>query len=93
MRKFNKTRVTTSVAIKAEPGTIMALLLVAPTNDADILLYDDVDSAHGTVLLQASALNGTSAFIDLSGLGGVKAGTGIYADITGTNAIAYVWFE
>jgi len=93
MNKFNVEQVSADAVVKAKPATIMAVLLTAPTNDADIVLYDNTSAASGTKAIQISALNGTTSFVDLAKLGGIKCLLGIYADITGTNAACTVWYE
>jgi hypothetical protein len=91
--KYNITRVTGDVAIKASAGHLWAVYLTDGTEDADIIIYDDPDSANGTELLEVSVLNGTSRLINLRELGGRSAPLGLYANITGANAVALVWWE
>lgn len=91
--RFNIALVTADAAVKASAGHLWAVLLTCQGADVDVVIYDDPDSADGTKLLQLSALNGTTEFVDLTRLGGRKAATGLYADVTGTGVQCYVWYE
>jgi hypothetical protein len=95
----NPTRVTQPVAIKASPGKIWAIQLDGGSAASSLILYNDIDSAHGTVLwsvvapcITSTASEASSVFINLLDLGGIDASVGIYAELAGTNAIAYVWW-
>lgn len=86
--------VTADAAVLAAAGTIWAVLLTAPSADSDIILYDNASAASGTAVFQASALNGTSTpFYSFKDVGGIPVANGIYADITGSGAQCYVWFD
>ncbi len=91
--KFNVTRLAATGVIVANATNLWGVLLTAPTNDADIKIYDDPDSANGTVLLDVSVLNGSSFFLNLKDIGGRGALTGLWGVLTGTNAVAYIWYS
>jgi len=81
-------------AIMATPGYFFGVLLRTDgTNEATIALYDDPDSADGTVLA-AFGVPGA----DLARYWEAPCGTpiwcshGIWADVTGTDAKYYVYY-
>ena len=95
----NPTRVTTSVAIKASPGKLWAVQLEGGTA-ASSLDFKNATTDTGTVLFGVTApftdddaSAQSTVFIDLTPLGGIDFATGIYAKLTGANAIGYVWFS
>ena len=96
----NPTRVTQSVAIKASPGKIWAVQLDGGTDASSLLFYNDIDSAHGTVLYSivapcvvANNSEASSVCVSWLELGGIDASVGMWAELTGTAAIGYVWFS
>ncbi len=91
--KYNITRLAATGVIVANATNMWGVVLTAPTNDADLKIYDDPDSANGTVLLDVSVLNGSSVMINLTDFGGRGAAQGLWGVLTGTNAIAYVWYS
>lgn len=96
----NPTRVTTPVAIKAAPGKIWAILLEGGAAASSVDIYNDIDSANGDILIGltapftgSNASSQSSVFLNLLDLGGIDFSTGMWAELAGTNAIAYVWFS
>ena len=96
----NPTRVTQPVAIKASPGKIWALALEGGTAASSMDIYNDIDSAHGDILIgitapftddDASAQS--TVFISFLEVGGVDFSVGMWAELAGSNAIGYVWFS
>ncbi len=97
----NLTRVTADAAITGLSGKrVWAIELYGTTDAAKILLYDAA-SATGTEVYglvapftDSDASAAESVFRDFTPLGGIPfPNTGIYADITGTGAVAYVWWS
>ncbi len=91
--KYQMTLVTADAAIKDDVGHIWAVLITSQSGDSDIVFHDHASSASGDKLMQLSCLNSTTEFADFTSLGGIPASTGIYADITGTGAQVYVWWD
>jgi len=84
---------TSDVAIKATDGYLGAVLIITNgTDDVTLILYDDPDSAHGTVLWRAKVAGGDN-------YGGVvfylpiRFGTGCWADIEGTSPNYIVYYR
>ena len=66
------------------------MVLVAGSDQATVILYDDPNSADGTVLVRlTAAINATTVFTPTKP---INATTGIYADITGTSMFVYVHY-
>lgn len=68
-------------------GRMSAVLVTAAAATASVILYDNT-AASGTVLASLSAVANTSAQFSLPH--GMVFSTGVYADITGAGAAAYV---
>lgn len=86
----------TPAAVMVKPGYLHGVLLISDgTNDPKVILYDDPDSAHGTVLAELSFdVSQSGKFTDLSTFPkGVRCETGIWAVVTGTGATAIVYSE
>ena len=84
------TAVTADGAIKAAPGALCSVVLTGGSDAATLVLYDNASAASGTVLLTLKAAAATS--IVFTPAQAAAVGKGIYADITGTAAAAYVAF-
>ena len=96
----NPTRVASSVAIKAAPGKIWAILVEGGSTASSVDIYNDIDSAHGDILIgltapftNATSSSQSSVFLNLLDLGGVDFSIGMYAELAGTGAIAYIWYS
>ena len=94
----NPTRVATSAAIDATPGTLWAVLLEGGTTASSIDFTNDTDGS-GTAVVGVTApftdddaSSQSTVFIDFTSVGGVRFSTACYATIAGTGAVAYVWF-
>ncbi len=96
----NPTRVSGSVAIKASPGKLWFVQLDGGTAASSVNFHNDIDSAGGTALYSVvapftaatSSAQGTVP-VNLIPVGGIDFSTGIWAELAGTGAIAYVWFS
>ena len=84
-------RVTSDAAAWTGGTVLYAVYLFGGTNATSVQLTDDATGA-GTNVFEVNTVANQGAFVDLSELGGIAfPTTGIYADITGTNAVAYLW--
>ena len=81
---------TSSGAVQASPGRIMAVLITGITNDCSVAYSDDADGNGAKLLTVGAAAEKGSAFVDLRELGGVIFGTAIYATIVGTCTV-HTW--
>jgi len=97
----NLTKVTSDAAIIGVSGhRVLRVELIATTDAATLALYDAA-SITGTALwngvAQFTGSNGGGAnnkIFDWSHLGGILfPSIGIYADIGGSSAVAYVWWQ
>jgi len=95
----NLVRITADAAIKAAPGRVWRIDLYATTDAASVLLYNAA-SATGTEIYglvapftdsDASAAQSTS--VSFEDVGGIDFSSKIWADITGTNAVCYIWYD
>jgi hypothetical protein len=86
--QFNRVRVAADA--DAAAGILKAVLLVGFGGAATIKIYD-ATSATGTSVFELAAVSGGSTFVDMTRLGGIKFTTGMYVDITGTNALCLLW--
>ena len=98
MNLANPTRITADVLLKTGAGRLWAVALEGGT-DASSLDFLDAVTLTGTAVFGVTAPCTTATtsgqdtvFIDLSPIGGIAFGTGIYCDWTGTAAVGYVWF-
>jgi len=82
----------TGAAVVGTPGRVMAFLLFGGSANTKVEFTNDADGT-GTVVLGCNVLLAQSIFVDLSQLGGVDFSSKIYAKVTGTGGICYVWFE
>jgi len=85
----------TPAAAMAKPGYLHGVLLISDgTNDPKVILYDDPDSAHGTVLAEISFdVSQSGKFTDMIPFPKVRCENGIWAVVTGTGATAIVYSE
>jgi hypothetical protein len=80
--------VSTSVAVKAGQGQLVACVLTGGSDTATLILQDDPDSADGTVLCNLSATAGIS--VQFSPAVPYTFTKGCYASLTGTASNATV---
>lgn len=97
----NLTRVAADAAVTGLSGKrVWAISLYGTTDSVTLKLYDAA-SATGTEVYglvapftDSDASAAGTIHLDFSSLGGIPfPNTGIYADITGTGAVAYVWWS
>jgi hypothetical protein len=97
----NLTRVTADVAISGLAGRRVFRVELYATSDACNIELHDAANGSGTEVWKGVApftgANGGGAqsmVWDWTHLGGIPfPTTGIYADITGTDAVAFVWWQ
>lgn len=81
--------VTADGVVKAAPGQLVSVLLTAgDAAAASVVLYDNASAASGTILATLKAAQGTT--VQWSPSSSYSCANGIYADITGAGAAAYV---
>lgn len=84
-------RVPSDAASVAVPTVLYAVYLFAGSDATSLILYD-AGSATGTQVIEFNTAATQGLFVDMSNLGGVSfPSVGIYADIAGTGAVAYLW--
>jgi len=96
---FNMTRVAADAQIVTGAGKrVMRIDLYATTDAASLALYDNTSATGTPVYVAVAPFTDTDASaaqtlsVDFTSVGGILfPNTGIYADITGTSAVAYVW--
>lgn len=89
--KYNLNRVATSAGIATNAHRILGLILVGGSADSTVKIYDNT-SATGTEVFGLAALTGCTTGVDLREFGGINVSTGIYVSLSGTGAVAYVWW-
>lgn len=84
--------VTADGIVKAKNGVLYSVLLTAGDAAAgSVILYDNASAASGTILATLKAATGTS--VQWSPECGYVFANGIYADIGGLGAAAYVVYR
>lgn len=89
---FQVARITTSAAVKASAGRVVAVNLFGGSAATSLKLTNDADGL-GTPLLDVNTVIADTRFVDLSEMGGIVFGTAIYATIAGAGGIAEVFYE
>lgn len=85
------TRIAEDGAVSAKPGRVYAIELTAGSDATSVQLTNDADGS-GTNVLHVNTAANQGAFRDYTGLGGVYFSSKCYADITGTGAVAWIWY-
>lgn len=73
-------------------ASLKGILLTAGSDAAAIALYDSL-TVTGTDKFSIKAATGTSFFVPIPSDFGQNFKTGVSVDITGTSAVAYLYFE
>jgi hypothetical protein len=89
----NCTLVSTSAAIKATDARVYAILLVPAAAAGLLKLSNDATGAGAAVVSSQVVASGSGHFIDFTPLGGVEFTTALYATISGTGAVAFIWWD
>ena len=82
----NSVAITEDGAVAAGSGRVSGVVVTAAAATASLILYDNPSAASGTVLLSLSAVADTSVVYNVP----FVFSTGVYADIGGAGAAAYV---
>lgn len=83
---------TDDAAIAAQGAYVHAVTIIPAAAASAVILYDNTAAASGTVLAKAQAVaNGESVHIHFDCP--VAANTGIYADVSGTDAAYIVYYS
>lgn len=90
VHKFS--RIASSAAVKATAGKVYRFRLVGGSANSSFKLTNDANGA-GTAVIDGSALALTVDQDDYEGCGPIVFSTAIYATVTGTGAVLYVWWE
>lgn len=86
---YKKISVETSAAIVTGAGSVMYVLLVGHANVADIQLHDS--ATNNNEIIEIHSPKEDIRILDLQVLGGIPFETGLYAEISGVGAHAWVW--
>ena len=85
----NSVAVTSDAVVSAKGGRIGSVVLTPAAAVSTLILYDNASAASGTVLLSLqAAANGNSAIF--APTDAIAFSNGVYADIGGSGAAAYV---
>jgi len=95
----NPTRLASAAAVKGSPGRLWAVLLEGGTAASSIDFHNHASSASGDPIVgvtapftDTDASAASTVFISFVDVGGIEFGTGIYGNLAGTGAVAYVWY-
>jgi len=84
-------RVSADAAVYTGGTVLYAVYLFGGSNASSLQLTDDADGL-GTNVFEVNTVATQGVFVDMSDFGGISfPSVGIYADITGTGAIGYLW--
>lgn len=72
-------------------GTLMGLWGSADGANMDLTLHDSTEANNE--LCDIHVANGSTNMLDFTNFGGIGFATGLYADITGNNAEAFIWVD
>lgn len=85
------TRIAEDGAVSAYKGRVFAVLLVGGSDSTAVELTNDANGA-GTNVLHFKCVANDSRYFDFIEMGGVEFSSKCYADITGTGAVAFIWY-
>ena len=85
------TRIAADGAVSAVPGRIWAIELAAGSDASKVELTNDADGGGTNVVVVNTAAN-QGVFRDYVELGGIAFSSKCYCDITGTGAVAFIWY-
>ena len=86
--------VPVATAAKLGAGECRLMKVVIGNHTANTIVeFKNALTDTGTVLLTLSALAVDSKDFDFTEVGGLEFSTGCFVKPTGTNAVAYCWFE
>lgn len=83
-----------SSAVKASKGQLGGFCLYDVTEDATLTLYDDPDSANGTILLKVGTDQSAGVFSMVVVFPApIEFSLGCYSVLAGTNASCYIYYR
>lgn len=84
---------TEDAAILARPGYFHGIEIITDgTNDASVIVYDNVSAASGTIIFQGT-IKGTNNFGGVIFIDPVEMFNGIYIDMTGVGMSYIVYYR
>ena len=86
---YKKISVETSAAIVTGAGSIMYILLVGHANACDLQLHDR--ATNNNEIIEVHSPKEDIRILNLQEVGGIPFETGLYAEISGVGAHAWVW--
>ena len=91
---FNHKVIAADAAITTESShRVMHIILAAGAAAAATLELNNSDDGSGTDLISVNAVTGSTEVVDLAAIGGILFSAGIYADIGGAGAAAYIRWD
>ncbi len=85
--------VDASVQVKTGQGKLWAFLVVGGAGAASIDFYDNTSATGDPIMSGTAAINTSGHVITFFDVDGIPFNTGLYADISGSGAVVYVWFR
>lgn len=82
--------VTADGIVSARPGALVGIILTGGSDLATVIIYDNASAASGTKLATIKAAANTTTVWECSI--SRSHSKGLYADITGTDAVAYIGY-
>lgn len=88
MTPVGSKEITADGIVSAAPGMLVSVLLAGGSGASSVVLYDNASAASGTILATVKAIATDSR--EWSPAQPIVCSKGIYADISGTGAAAYI---
>jgi Na+/alanine symporter len=85
--------VSASAQIGATGARVLHKVIIGAHTGNAKAVFDNSADGSGTVLLTVSALADRPVEVDLCEVGGLMFDTALYCTLSGTAAIAYVWYD
>lgn len=93
MAKYAMAIISSSAQVGATGARRLRKVALAGGSAASKVELKDAATDTGNVLLTVNALTNDFKEISLEDVGGIEFDTAVYAKLTGTGAIAYIWYE
>lgn len=91
--KHRFARIAASGAVTAIPTNVYKMVLVAGSGAAATLkLFNNADGS-GTQVIECAAVTGTTESLSFEDTGPVLFSSKLYATLSGTGAVAYLWYD
>jgi len=85
------TRIAADGAVSAVPGRIWAVELLAGSDASKVEFTNDADGS-GTNVVEINTAANQGVYRSYADIGGINFSSKCYCDITGTGAVAYIWY-